>query len=141
MTHTCIKCGKVLPVGQKCDCVQRRAYGYAKAEGIHKQYHTTKWQKLRAYVLAHYGYMDVVEFMEHGRAVPAETVHHIIPTDDDPTLFYSTSNLIPVSRATHDAIHTRYRESEQTKRDEQARLKELIHEYDATSDGRHPGAP
>lgn len=128
LTHTCIKCGRVLPVGVKCDCVQRKAYGYAKAEGIKKEYHTTRWQKLRETVLNRYGYRDVVE-LSRGRIVPAETVHHIIPTSDDPKLFYSVDNLIPVSRATHDAIHTRYRESEQAKRDEQERLRELIHEY------------
>ena len=130
MTHTCIKCGRVLPVGVKCDCVQRKAYGYAKPEGIRKEYHSTRWQKLRAMVMSHYGYRDVVELAQ-GRMVPAETVHHIVPTSDDKNLFYNFSNLIPVSRATHDAIHTRYRESEQAKRDEQERLRELLHEYDA----------
>lgn len=131
MTHTCIKCGRVLPVGVKCDCAQRKAYGYSKPEGIRKEYHSTRWQKLRATVMSHYGYRDVVELAQ-GRVVPAETVHHIVPTSDDKSLFYSFSNLIPVSRATHDAIHIRYRESEQAKRDEQERLRELLHEYDAS---------
>ena len=130
MTHTWIKWGRVLPGGGKCDCAQRKAYGYAKPEGIRKEYHSTRWQKLRATVMSHYGYRDVVELAQ-GRMVPAETVHHIVPTSDDKNLFYNFSNLIPVSRATHDAIHTRYRESEQAKQDEQERLRELLHEYDA----------
>lgn len=128
LTHTCLKCGRVLPVGVKCECVQRKAYGYKKPEGIKKEYHSTRWQKMRETVLSYYGYRDVVE-LARGRIVPAETVHHIIPTSEDPSLFYSFGNLIPVSRATHEEVHARYRESDKAKRDEQEHLKELVHEY------------
>jgi 5-methylcytosine-specific restriction endonuclease McrA len=78
-----------------------------------------------------YGYKDLVAASE-GRLEPAETVHHIVPTSDDPSQFYSFENLIPVSRHTHDAIHDRYRESEQAKRDEQARLRDILQVYRET---------
>ena len=81
--------------------------------------------------MSHYGYRDVVELAK-GRIVPADTVHHIVPTSDDPSQFYSFENLIPVSRRTHDAIHDRYRESEQAKRDEQARLRDILRAYRET---------
>lgn len=78
-----------------------------------------------------YGFKDLVAESE-GRLEPAETVHHIVPTSDDPSQFYSFENLIPVSRRTHDAIHGRYRESEQAKRDEQARLRDILRAYRET---------
>lgn len=78
-----------------------------------------------------YGFKDLVAESE-GRLEPAETVHHIVPTSDDPSQFYSFENLIPVSRRTHDAIHDRYRESEQAKRDEQARLRDILRAYRET---------
>ena len=128
LTHTCLKCGRVLPVGKKCECMKRV---YSVPTGTRKGYHTNRWRRLRESVMNAYGYKDLVAASE-GRLEPAETVHHIVPTSDDPSQFYSFENLIPVSRHTHDAIHDRYRESEQAKRDEQARLRDILQVYRET---------
>ena len=45
----------------------------------------------------------------HGIIEVADTVHHIETAKDRPDLFYSDSNLIPVSRKGHEEIHTRYK--------------------------------
>ena len=115
-------------MGVKCDCMKRV---YSVPTGTRKGYHTNRWRRLRESVMNAYGYKDLVAASE-GRLEPAETVHHIVPTSDDPSQFYSFENLIPVSRATHDVIHERYRESEQAKRDEQERLRDILQDYRET---------
>ena len=108
----CPKCRKRIPSGTKCPiCAEDRSNrNYKKAEGIAKLYHTNRWRLLRDIVVSKYDGLDAYE-LSRGNIVPADTVHHIIPAKEDPSLFWSTSNLLPVSRQTHDYIHARYDES------------------------------
>lgn len=53
---------------------------------------------------------DIYMMYKHNRIVTADTVHHIELSQDRPDLFYSDSNLIPVSRTGHKEIHKRYEE-------------------------------
>lgn len=62
----------------------------------------------------------------HGRIEYATTVHHIIPAKEDESLWWDDENLIPLSRASHDEVHARYRESEEEKRKVQEELKAMV---------------
>ena len=62
----------------------------------------------------------------HGRIEYAHTVHHIVTAEDDPSLFYTEDNLIPLSRSSHDEIHALYRKSAEDMARTQEILKSLI---------------
>lgn len=59
-------------------------------------------------MLDKYDGLDIYMMYKHNRTVTADTVHHIELSQDRPDLFYSDSNLIPVSRAGHKEVHARY---------------------------------
>ena len=48
-------------------------------------------------MLDKYDGLDIYMMYKHNRIVTADTVHHIELSQDRPDLFYSDSNLIPVS--------------------------------------------
>ena len=75
-----------------------------------------------------YGYADLVE-RSKGHLVQADVVHHIAPTSDDPTRFYDVSNLIPLSRDTHDIVHRAYRRGGDEKKQMQDMLYKILAEY------------
>ena len=43
--------------------------------------------------------------MRYGKRVPASTVHHIVPLDEDPSLGLKDSNLISLCAACHNKAH------------------------------------
>ncbi len=102
----CSRCGKRIPSGTACPDCKRE---YREPAGIYKLYHTQRWRDLRAAVMSRYDGIDQWAWRQYGRIEYAETVHHIVPTTDDSSLFFAFSNLIPVSRCSHDEIHARYR--------------------------------
>lgn len=104
----CIRCGGRVPSGSTCSCKSINIREYAKPSGIKKEYHTQRWRNLRQYVLDKYGGIDIYILYKYNKIVIADTVHHIELSQDNPDLFYSDSNLIPVSRAGHKEIHARY---------------------------------
>ena len=97
----CSRCGGRVPAGTTCPCRKNNIREYAKPTGIKKEYHTQRWKNLRQFVLNSYDGLDIYMMYKHNRIVAADTVHHIELSQDRPDLFYSDSNLIPVSRAGH----------------------------------------
>lgn len=59
-------------------------------------------------MLDKYNGIDIYTLYKHNKIVAADTVHHIELSQDRPDLFYSDTNLIPVSRTAHAEIHMRY---------------------------------
>ena len=55
--------------------------------------------------------------------VPASVVHHIVPIDDDESLWLRMDNLIAVTAETHNKIHSAYKRN---KAEMQRRLKDII---------------
>lgn len=102
----CPRCRKRIPTGTSCPDCKRE---YRAPEGTAKLYHTQRWRDLRDAVMARYDGLDQWALRRHGKIVYAETVHHITPTSEDGSLFFVMSNLIPVSRASHDEIHALYK--------------------------------
>ena len=119
----CAHCGKRHEVGKKCGCGFKREY--PPAAGTRKLYKGARWQAIRSVIIARYNGVDPWAFL-HGRIEYASIVHHIVTAEEAPDMFYIEDNLIPVSRASHDEIHTLYRKSQQSKEETQAKLKSLI---------------
>lgn len=71
-----------------------------------RTYHNKRWEKKRAAILARDGYM-CRESRRFGKAVQADTVHHIFPVEFFPQYMYSNWNLISLSREQHNAMHER----------------------------------
>ena len=72
---------------------------------------------------------------KHGRIEYAFTVHHIVPAKEDPDRFWHLDNLIPLSRASHDEVHGRYRASDEEKRKAQEELRALLRLPDWAAQG------
>jgi len=64
--------------------------------------------------------------LANGRIEHATIVHHIIPAEEKPERFYDIDNLIPVSRTSHDEIHSLYRKSKKDKQRVQAMLRDKL---------------
>lgn len=105
----CVRCGKRIPEGTTCVCYSKYKRQYSPVAGIKVEYHTQRWKDLRAYIMSVYDGMDIYMLYKHNRIVAADTVHHIEPTSERPELFYTETNLIPVSRYGHAEIHERYK--------------------------------
>lgn len=102
----CPRCGERIPSGASCPTCKRE---YREPEGVYRLYHTQRWRDLRAAVMSRYDGMDQWALHRYNRIEYAQTVHHIVPTTDDGSLFFAPGNLIPVSRASHDEIHALYK--------------------------------
>lgn len=119
----CPHCKKRVEVGKKCGCNFKREY--SSPNGTRKLYHTSKWQRLQATVISMYGGLD--PYAKHqGRIEYANTVHHIVPAGEDESRFWDPDNLIPLSRASHDEVHVRYRASPEEKAKCQQELRSCI---------------
>lgn len=125
----CARCGKRIPSGTTCSCYDkaRDKRVYNKATGIKIEYHTQRWKDMRVYIMSLYNGIDIYMMYKHGKVMSADTVHHIERTADKPDLFYSDSNLIPVSDAAHREIHRRYKTEDTTAVQEE--LKQYIEMY------------
>lgn len=69
-------------------------------------YRSKRWERVRKFILARDGYQCKVS-ARYGRAVPANTVHHIFPRSDYPQYQWEAWNLISVSNSVHDELHDR----------------------------------
>lgn len=118
----CPKCGKRIPSGTSCPTCKRE---YAPTKKGAEFYHTARWQMMRRYILSKFNGVDLWEWAG-GRFVPADTVHHIIPAEEDRDLIFSESNLIPLSRASHAEIHALYSRSPEDKLKTQEKLRGLV---------------
>ena len=65
-----------------------------------------RWRRLREQVLRRDKFM-CREAARYGKAVPAETVHHIYPAEEFPEYAYCAWNLISLSAAAHNEMHDR----------------------------------
>lgn len=69
-------------------------------------YHTARWERIRASVLRRDGYM-CQESKRYGKAVQANTVHHIFPREQYPQFTWCPWNLISLSSERHNGMHNR----------------------------------
>ena len=69
-------------------------------------YQGSKWKKKRQKILRRDEYKDKVA-KYFGRAIDANTVHHIYPVDEYPEYQWCDWNLISVSKETHNKLENR----------------------------------
>lgn len=126
----CPRCGRKIPEGKICPVCGQIKREYPKTPENKKEYHTTRWLYMTRAVMSRYDNADQLILSEEHRLVPADTVHHIIPTSEAPDRWYDTSNLIPLSRESHQRVHEAYRAGGQAKESMQAKLFSLVKAFD-----------
>ena len=117
----CGRCGARILSGTTCPCMKDanreryRIYDKTQRDSKSKQfYNSTAWLRERRHVIEDLDDgMDVYAYVVHGRIVPADTVHHIVPLRDDWELRLSDHNLMSVSSASHAEIEALYKQSKQ----------------------------
>lgn len=132
----CSRCGRRRASGTQCDCIKkvRREYDtkYRNKEAD-RFYHSKRWIDTRNRVMDIYDSIDVFLFVTEHKIVIADVVHHIVPLSDDKTLALVESNLIPVSSSTHNMIHNAYDKDDETKKEMQEKLREVMQLYTQSS--------
>lgn len=128
----CSRCGKRRPSGTKCDCIKRvrKEYDskYRNKESA-QFYHSGDWQTVRTQVMNIYDSIDVFLFMTEHKIVAADVVHHIEELRENCSKSLDISNLIPLSSATHNYIHTLYNRDKKTKKETQEQLRRMLIEF------------
>lgn len=128
--YRCSHCGKRVPRGEKCGCSFKREY--TAPDGTRRLYHTARWTRLQRTIMQRYNGLDPYALNIGKRIETADTVHHIVPAEEDPSKFWDPDNLIPVSRHSHDEIHTVYRTGGEDKAQLQSQLQSLVHRCEST---------
>lgn len=125
----CSRCGKRIEAGQTCGCRKQRHKEYdrlSRDKDSAHFYNSSAWKRMRQYILDKYDGIDVYSYILYGQIEPATTVHHIVELKDDKTQSLVEQNLIPVSSATHNIIHSAYDKSKSDKQAMQATLYECL---------------
>ena len=104
------ECGKLISSRQvRCDECEskknKRQYEYD-LTNHRKKYYSTRWKKLRNYILVKYNNMCLYSWYKFGEVRPAKIVHHIELANEDN--FYDDSNLIPLDFNVHEELHRDY---------------------------------
>jgi 5-methylcytosine-specific restriction protein A len=118
----CPRCGKRIPEGTTCPDCKRE---YTPYKGVARLYHTSRWARLREVIMIKYDHLDLYA-LRHKVIRPADTIHHIVPAKEDPSRFFDPTNLIPVSRESHDEIHEAYREGGDARRAVEVGLRSIL---------------
>lgn len=125
LTYICLRCGREVEQGKKCDCMNRSRKEY-ESEGRRKEvrafYDSAMWRKLRDSIKARANGCDEWILASTGRIVPGDLVHHIYPSDEYPSMRLLPDNLIYVSKQTHEWIHSVYRQGKDAKHELTRRL-------------------
>lgn len=136
----CSICGKLIPIGTKCECeIERdkksnkdnnKKYNkkrYEENKEYIKFYNSSQWIKLRELIRNKQG-LDLYLYFKEGKIVTDDLyIHHIIPTKDDWTRRLDSNNLICLSYETHEKIHRLYKSGR--KEEVQAELLEMVQEW------------
>lgn len=132
----CGRCGKRIPAGTTCECVieyrkKKKEYFFKKrlelrtkekdrqryADYDHNRrnrkayefYHSPEWVWIRTVVLDKDGYIDVYKYMTEGVVVVADTVHHVIPLEEDWDKRFDIDNLMSLHHSTHSIVEALYK--------------------------------
>ena len=88
-------------------------FSYArKQEVVCMDYKCGRWLRLRAQALRRDHY-ECQWCAAEGKVVPATTVHHILPADEQPDKAYDLDNLVSLCRECHEAYHGRARQEDE----------------------------
>lgn len=124
----CPRCRRVIDHAERyCkECMARLNKDYDKYVRDKESkdfYNSRSWLKVRKIVLDKYHGLDLYQLKINKRIVYADTVHHIEELKDDSSKALDINNLIPVSAATHNYIHSEYKKD---KKKIQSLLRSLV---------------
>lgn len=133
LLHMC-RCGRLIPqtirLCAECeakDGQRHRDYNEHRRDGRAAAFYISKeWRRTRGIVLSAHDFIDLYALHVMNEIRRADTVHHIIELSEDWTKRLDMGNLIPLSSATHNTIHTLYERDAATKAQTQAELRRII---------------
>lgn len=114
INRICSRCGRILPVGERCSCqpAYRRDYNQFRRDKKIKEFRASaEWRRVRAAVIERDNGTDQYVLHTTGELRPGFSVHHILPlsTPEGWEARLSMDNLITLSDDTHSSIEYRYK--------------------------------
>lgn len=127
----CNRCGKRILEGTRCDCIQKRYGEYDRTRDKKQKefYGSGEWQTLSTIMRLNYQGFDVYELCVNNVSVSGQTVHHVIPIEDDWELRFEESNLILLSESNHRKFHVLMKRSAEDKQRIIDMLLQCVQEY------------
>ena len=124
--YRCSRCGKKVERGEKCGCFNRHNdYDRMRRDnGKTGFYQSAGWRAVRQAAKARAFGMDEL-MLERGMIVRGEIAHHIEPLEEAPDKALDMDNIVYVSQATHNRIHTEYEAGAERKEQMQERLRKV----------------
>lgn len=92
-------------------------------------YVSAAWRKVRAVALQRFDRLDIYAYYMQDKIAIADMVHHIVPVEDDWERRLDVDNLIPLSNSNHNIIEALYSMDDETKKDTQKMLRQLVTRY------------
>lgn len=110
----CSRCGKILPVGERCSCqpAYRRDYNRFRRDKKIQQFRASaEWRAMRQQIIERDDGTDQYVLHTTGELRPGFSVHHILSlsTPEGWERRTDPSNLITLSDDTHSSIEYRYK--------------------------------
>lgn len=112
INRICSRCGKIVPVGQRCTCqpAYRRDYNRFRRDKSIQQFRASdEWKRVRQQVIERDEGLDQYVLHETGELKAGFSVHHIVPLSEDWSRRTDTRNLITLSDDTHSSIEYKYK--------------------------------
>lgn len=114
----CPRCGKRIPEGTSCEvCRKRRHREYNQSRTGSKRvafYSSEQWRIVRRLVAERFLYLDIYSLFVYKKIEYGETVHHIVPLEDDWNLRSNKYNLIYLTESNHQTLHNRMKKGEKS---------------------------
>lgn len=108
----CSRCGRILPVGERCSCqpAYRRDYNrFRRDKKVQEFRNSSEWREMRKKIIERDDGTDQYVLHTTGALRPGLSVHHIIPLSECWDLRLDEHNLITLSADTHASIEYRYK--------------------------------
>lgn len=108
----CSRCGRILPVGERCSCqpAYRRDYQkFRRDKRIQEFRNSSEWREMRKKIIERDGDTDQYVLHTTGALRPGFSVHHIIPLSERWDLRLDEHNLITLSTDTHASLEYKYK--------------------------------
>ena len=108
----CSRCGRILPVGERCSCqpAYRRDYQkFRRDKRIQEFRNSAEWRAMRNKILIRDDNTDQYILHTTGALRPGFSVHHIIPLSERWDLRLDEHNLITLSDDTHASLEYKYK--------------------------------
>lgn len=108
----CSRCGRILPVGERCSCqpTYRRDYQKFRRDKRTQEFrNSAEWREMRKKIIERDDGTDQYVLHTTGALRPGFSVHHIIPLSERWDLRLDEHNLITLSDDTHSSIEYKYK--------------------------------